>query len=125
MPKPRKMWLYDVTVDGKLIYVGISSNTKQRLQSHKITKTVPPTSVITPVCCFETFEEAWAAEKARIQEKKPPLNSHNHATAKERRALEKRRKQIFKDAEYAAWQRECEGWRKVWQEVERMMSEQT
>lgn len=123
MAKARKMWLYDVTVDDVLIYVGISGNPAQRLRTHKHVKTVPKTAEIKPIRCFETFEEALAAEAARIKAKQPPLNPKRHMTAKERRELEKRRKQIFKDAEYQAWLRECARWRKMWDEIEQMLEQ--
>lgn len=105
--------LYDVTVDGRLLYVGISSKPLKRLEQHKGRRSVPPTSVCIVVAWYETRDLAMAAEKERIKSQKPPLNPTPRATAKQTEELEAIRKQIFEMAYRAEWERDHARWNEL------------
>ena len=113
MEKGKGVALYDVTVDGQLIYVGISSKPRKRLEQHKGLKSVPPTSVCSVVAWYETRELAMAAEKERIKSQNPPLNPTPRATEKQSKELEVVRKQIFASAYRAEWERDHARWNEL------------
>lgn len=69
-----KTALYDVLVDGVIVYVGISNKPDKRLREHKAKRTVPKHAVVQVVRWYETQWDARQAETVRIRLLKPPAN---------------------------------------------------
>jgi len=66
--------LYDVLVCGEVAYVGIAKDPTKRLQEHKQAGTAPDHATVSIVEWYATRRAALAAERTRIEDKKPPLN---------------------------------------------------
>ena len=74
MWKTARTCVYDLYVDGQLVYVGCSRHPDRRLKAHKKTGLVPAHVVLGVVRWYDDHAAAMAAELSRIQKKKPPLN---------------------------------------------------
>jgi predicted GIY-YIG superfamily endonuclease len=56
-----KFCVYDLKVDGVVIYVGKTNNPKRRLAQHRASKNIPTAEMVV-VAWYETDAEALAAE---------------------------------------------------------------
>lgn len=69
-----KTALYDILVDGVIVYVGISNKPAKRLREHKAKRRVPKHSVVSVVRWYDTQWDARQAETVRIRLLKPSAN---------------------------------------------------
>lgn len=66
--------LYDVLVDRKVFYVGVSKSPRIRLNNHRSKGVVPFRCKLRIVAWYRSRDEALVAEAARISKLKPPGN---------------------------------------------------
>jgi hypothetical protein len=124
--------VYDILVDGELVYVGCTRDPKKRIWYHKARGKVPRSAVLKVRRRFASHGRALIAERDRIMKLTPPLNviyNPNHCLAPtplpaprvlsvaEQRALERaikadQRKCAKAAAAWAALDAEIEDWRK-------------
>lgn len=103
--------VYDVFVDGQLVYVGSSRKPKIRFQCHKREGRVPAHAVLKVVRWYDNHVFAMAAETRRIKRKKPPLNV---ACVDERDPkIQKKKRRLLTEweAEQARWANMLEEWK--------------
>lgn len=93
--------VYDIFVEDLRVYVGVTSRPKIREATHKISGNVPETAELRVVAWYNSRAEALAAEKARIKELKPPLNSVFAVRAPDRAKVKQRREEITREAFFA------------------------
>lgn len=67
--------LYDLTVFGEVVYVGVTANPATRLESHRVTGRAHWFFELSVVCWYPSRAAALIAEKERILALKPRLNS--------------------------------------------------
>lgn len=108
-----KTWaVYDLIVDGALVYVGCTSNPVNRLYQHKARRKVPKHAELVVVQRFRRRPAALAAETRRIEELNPPLNKAMRLDIK----AERRRKAY--QAKFAEWEAVAEANRRKLAEIE-------
>lgn len=108
--------VYDLIVDGELVYVGCTKNPKMRLGFHKARRKVPRDCVMRVVAWYDCQHEALSAERRRIIKRKPPLNKAHREDIKKAVRAEKGRKAY--ERELAKWEAIAEANRKKVAEIE-------
>lgn len=106
--------VYDIFVEHLLVYVGVTSRPKIREATHKGTGNVPETAELRVVAWYNTRAEALAAEKARIEELKPPLNSVYAVRVADRAKVKQRRNEIAREH----WQLKAAAAKKFYEDLE-------
>lgn len=103
--------VYDVFVDGQLVYVGSSRQPEIRFQCHKREGRVPPHAVLKVVRWFDNHAVAMAVEVRRIKRKKPPLNVAGIDERDPR--IQKKNKRLWAEweAERARWANMLKDWK--------------
>lgn len=93
--------VYDIIVNGKLFYVGVTSNPRRRFKSHKSVGTAPKTSTIKVVQSFEDVRAALDAERSRIESLNPPGNVRYLAKGRSRKQMSESVREMNAAAEEA------------------------
>jgi predicted GIY-YIG superfamily endonuclease len=114
-----KLWhLYEIDLDGEIVYVGTTNNFASRKSQHRVKRMVPFIGThMRSVQTFERREDALKAEMQRIRELKPKFNMVGNPSGPATRADQSR---IIYETEIA---RETKKWRKLREDVERDMAE--
>lgn len=90
--------LYDLLIEGELVYVGVSRSPSRRLSGHR-GRGFPLTTRMRVVRWYDFRADALAAERRRIEKLKPRLNV---VYVVSRGPSSKQRKELLRLEEYAA-----------------------
>jgi predicted GIY-YIG superfamily endonuclease len=110
--------VYDIFVEHLLVYVGVTSRPNIRVAAHKGKGNIPETAELRVVAWYNSRAEALAAEKARIKELKPPLNSVFAVRAPDRSKVKQRREEITRQAFEAHVDRKLADAKKFYDDIE-------
>jgi predicted GIY-YIG superfamily endonuclease len=89
--------VYDIFVENLRVYVGVTSRPKLREQAHRTQGNMPYAAELRVVAWYNSRAEALEAERSRIKELKPPLNSVYAERVADRAKVKQRRNEIAID----------------------------
>lgn len=97
--------LYDIVLDGEVIYVGITVSPKTRMTQHRTDKTAAPDATMQIVSWHRGHTAARKAERKRIEKLKPRLNIYGNPnpTATSARARARQRRADREASRVALW----------------------
>lgn len=104
--------VYDLIVDGVVVYVGMSKDPHKRFFWHKVRKKIPRHGTMRVVRWYTDKFRALDAEAARIAEKAPVGNVFHHpdVVAARRAAVQKRKDDAAKRKLDAEMERYARNW---------------